>query len=57
MDELGLLETRKSGRKKMVSLSEEGEKQASLFRSLLKHYKNYDDGAGRELKERGAFSK
>lgn len=57
MEELGLIETRKSGRKKMVSLSEEGEKQASLFRELLKHYKSYGDGEGRELKEKDAFSR
>lgn len=57
MDELGLIETRRSGRKKMVSLSEEGEKQAGIFRSLLKHYGDYDEGKGPELGEKGAFSK
>lgn len=57
MDELGLLETRKSGRKKMVSLSEEGERQAKLFKHLLKHYDDYGEGEGRGLKEQGVFSK
>ena len=57
MEDLDLLRTRKSGRKKLVSLSNEGKKQADIFRTLLNYYESGGGGEGRELKEKDAFSK
>ena len=54
MREMDLLETRKSGRKKLVKLSEEGRRQADIFIDLLKHYDGYETGKGK-LGSREAF--
>lgn len=47
MREFDLLETRKSGRKKLVKLNQEGRKQADIFVDLLKHYDEYETGNGK----------
>ena len=57
MEELGLLETKKSGRKKLIQLSEEGEEQANLFKQLMKYYGDYNNGEGKGLSNQGVFSK
>lgn len=56
MEDLGLVNTRKSGRKKLISLSKEGEQQAELFKDLLKYYEDFGEGEGNDLEEKGVFS-
>jgi predicted transcriptional regulator len=56
MKELGLLETREEGRKKMVSLSEEGEKQAEIFQRLMLRYEP-DADPTEKLNSTDPFSK
>lgn len=57
MEDLGLLETKKEGRKKMVSLSDEGEAQAKILVQLIKQYGDYSKEGEGKLGNQKAFSK
>lgn len=50
MKDLGLVETQKEGRKKIVTLTEKGERQAKVFQKVMLIYDEDSDAQGK-LKE------
>ncbi len=55
MRELGLIDTEEEGRKKIVTLSEKGERQAEVFQKVMLLYDKESDTQGR-LNDNKVFS-
>lgn len=55
MKEFGILKTRDQGRKKMLSLTPKGEKQAKMFNSLLNELQNPEDNKKGKIQDSNIF--
>lgn len=55
LKELGILNTRDQGRKKMLSLSSKGERQAVVFESLLNELEDSAENKRERLEDKGVF--
>lgn len=57
LEEKDILETRKSGRKKLVKLSDKGQKFASAFSEVMNLYEDHDPNERKTLDQKDLFSK